>query len=198
MSKLGFRVDHSCFVKRYGPIKHSVRFDRCQSSREVLVKLFVTVFDPFESDETIKERVCFHAYLHLDGVYFKSTHWGENELAGKAGVFERFGERFFEQFQSVGSLIAVIEAAQAEFKMPETYLRGPVPVPTDPIAREFLSMLPTGRPGPIPANEELLALLHWHNGDINRAVEHARRYLKLLPENQRMKARLAAMVRPVI
>ena len=198
MSKLGFRVDHSCFVKRYGPIKHSVCFDRCQSSREVLVKLFVTVFDPFESDETTKERVCFHAYLHLDGVHFKSTHWDENELAGKAGVFERFGERFFEQFQSVGSLIAVIEAAQAEFKMPETYLRGPVPVPTDPIALEFLSMLPTRRQGPIPLNEELLALLYWHSGDVDRAVEHVRRFMELIPGDERMQARLTSMTRPVI
>jgi len=198
MSRLGFRIDHSCFVKRHGPIKHSVCFDRCRSSRDVLVKLFVTVFDPFESDQAIKERVCFHAYLHRDGAHFKSTRWDEEELAGKSPIFEAFGELFFEQFRSVRSLIAVIEAAQAEFKMPESYLRGPVPEPADPIAREFLSSLPTRRQGPIPLNEELLALLYWHSGDIHRAVEHVRRYLELIPEDERMQTRLTSMTRPVM
>ena len=197
MSRLGFRVDHSCFAKNYGPVKHSVCFQRTKWSRDVLVNLFVTVIDPFESDEAIKARVCLHAYLHPDGAHFKSTHWDENELAGKAAVFERFGERFFGQFQSVGNLIAVIEAAQAEFKLPETYLRGPVPEPTDPIAREFLSMLPTRRQSPIPLNEELLALLYWHCGDIDRAVEHVRRYLELIPKDERMQTRLTSMTRPV-
>lgn len=198
MIRLGFRVDHSCFVKRYAPIKHAVVFQRCKSSRDVLVKLFVSVIDPFESDETLKDRVCLSAYLHRDGARFVSTHWDENELAGKAAVFERFGPPFFEQFQSVGNLIAIIEAAQAEFQMPEAYLRGPVPEPTDPIAREFLSSLPIRRPGPIPANEELLTLLYWHGGDIGRAIEHMRRYLELLPDNGRMRARLTAMTRPVM
>jgi hypothetical protein len=192
-----FRVDHPRFVKHYGPVKHPVCFQRCQSSCDVLVKLFVTVFDPFESDEAIKDRVCFHAYLHRDGARFKSTHWEEEELAGKSGMFEDFGERFFEQFRSVGSLIAVIEAPQAEFKMPESYLRVRVPVPTDPIAREFLSMLPTTRQGPMPLGEELLALLYWHSGDIDRAVEHVRRYLELSPEDERMRTRLTSMTRPI-
>jgi hypothetical protein len=198
MSRLGFRVDHSCFVKKHGPIKHSVVLQRCQSSRDVLVKLFVSVIDPFESDEALKDRVCLCAYLHQDGPRFASTQWDENNLATGASVFEQFGPPFLEQFQRIGDLIAIVEAAQAESQMPEAYLRGPVPEPTDPIAREFLSTLPIRRPGPIPANEELLALLHWHNGDISRAVEHVRRYLELLPENQRMKARLAAMMRPVM
>jgi hypothetical protein len=198
MSRLGFRVDRSCFVKKYGPIKHSVVFQRRQSSRDVLVKLFVSVFDPFESDEDLKDRVCLCAYLHQDGPRFASTQWEENNPAGKASVFEQFGPPFLEQFRSIGNLIAIVEAAQAELQMPEAYLRGPVPEPTDPIAREFLSTLPTRQPRPRPANEELLALLHWHNGDIGRAMEHVRRYLELLPENQRMKARLAAMMRPVM
>ena len=121
-----------------------------------------------------------------------------NELTGKASVFEQFGPPFFEQFQSIENLIAIIEAAQAEWQMPEAYLRGPVPEPTDPIAREFLSTLPIRRASPMPANEELLALLYWHNGDITRAVEHVRRYLELLPEDRRMKARLTGMMRPVM
>ena len=198
MGRLGFRVEHSCFVKKYGPVKHSVIFQRCQSSRDVLVKLFVSVIDPFESDEALKDRVCLCAYLHQDGARFASTQWDENELAGKASVFEQFGPPFFEQFQSIGNLTAIVEAAQAELQMPEAYLSGPVPEPTDPIAREFLSTLPIRRPGPRPANEELLALLYWHNGDISRAVEHVRRYLELLPENRRMKARLTGMMRPVM
>jgi len=197
MSRLGFRVEHSCFEKNYGPVRHSVCFQRCKWSRDVLVNLFVAVFDPFEADEAMKERVCLHAYLHRDGAHFKSAQWDENELASNAAVFERFGERFFEQFKSIGSLIAVVEAAQAEFKLPETYLRGPVPEPTDPIAREFLSMLPTRRPGPIPLNEQLLALLYWHSGDIELAAEHVRRYLKLIPKDQRMQTRLMSMTRPV-
>jgi hypothetical protein len=138
------------------------------------------------------------AYLHQDGARCASTQWDENELAGKASVFEQFGPPVFEQFQSIGNLIAIIETAQAELQMPEAYLRGPVPEPTDPIAREFLSTLPIRRPRPIPANEERLALLYWHNGDITRAVEHVRRYLELLPEDRRMKARLTGMVRPVM
>jgi hypothetical protein len=198
MGRLGFRIDHSCFVKKYGPVKHSIIFQRCQSSRAVLVKLFVSVIDPFETDEALRDRVCLCAYLHQDGARFASTQWDESELAGKASVFEHFGPPFFEQFQSIGNLIAIVEAAQAEFKLPETYLRGPVPEPTDPIAREFLSTLPIRRPRPIPVNEELLALLYWHNGDSSRAVEHVHRYLELLPdENRRMKARLTGMIRPV-
>jgi hypothetical protein len=198
MSRLGFRVEHSVFVKSCGAIKHLVVFQRCESSRDVLVKLFVSVIDPFESDEALKDRVCFHAYLHHNGARFASTHWDETELAARAALFERFGPPFFEQFQSVGNLIAIIEAAQTEFQSPEAHLRGPVPEPTDPIAREFLSSLPVRRPRPIPANEELLALLHWHNGDIGRAVEHVRRYLELLPEDVGMRARLRAMTRPVM
>ena len=199
MGKLGFQIDRSYFAKEYGPVKHSVIFQRCQSSRDVLVKLFVSVIDPFESDEALKDRVCLSAYLHQDGARFVSTQWDENELAGKAAVFEQFGPPFFEQFQSIGSLMAIVEAAQAEFQLPEGYLRGPVPELTDPIAREFLSTLPIRRPSPIPANEELLALLYWHNGDNSRAVEHVRRYLELLPdENRRMKARLTGMMRPVM
>jgi hypothetical protein len=198
MSRLGFRVDHGCFVKSHGPIKHSVVFQRCQSSRDLLVKLFVSVIDPFESDEAIRDRVCLHAYLHRNGAKFESAQWDENELTGKSAVFEQFGPPFFEQFQNIGNLIAIIEGAQAQFQMPGAYLRGPVPEPTDPVAREFLSRLPTRRPGPIPANEELLALLYWHRGDIGRAVEHVRRYLELLPGNERIKARLTAMTRPVV
>jgi hypothetical protein len=197
MSRLGFRVDRSLFVKRYDPIKHSVCFQRCKFSREILVKLFVTIFDPFESDEALKDRVCLCAYLHQDGARFASINWDENELAGKASVFEQFGPPFLEQFQSVGNLIAVVEAAQAEFKMPGTYLRGPVPEPTDPIAREFLSMAPPRRQAPIPLNEELLALLYWHSGDIDRAVEHVRRYLELNPKDERMQTRLTSMTRTV-
>lgn len=198
MSRLGFRVDHGWFVKSHGPIRHSVVFQRCQSSRDLLVKLFVSVIDPFESDEAIRDRVCLHAYLHRNGAKFESAQWDENELTGKSAVFEQFGPPFFEQFQNIGNLIAIIEGAQAQFQMPEAYLRGPVPEPTDPRAREFLPSLPARRPGPIPANEELLALLYWHGGDIGRAVEHVRRYLELLPENERMKARLTAMTRPFI
>ena len=198
MGRLGFRVEHSCFVKKYGPIKHSVIFQRRQSSRDVLVNLFVSVIDPFESDEALKDRVCLCAYLHQDGARFASTQWDENELVGKASVFEQFGPLFFEQFQIIEDLIAIVEAAQAELQLPEAYLRGPVSEPTDPIAREFLSTLPIRRPGPIPANDELLALLYWHNGDISRAVEHVRRYLDLLPEDRRMKARLTGMMRPVM
>jgi hypothetical protein len=195
MGRLGFLADHSCFAKKYGPIKHSLVFQRCQSSRDVLVKLFVSVIDPFESDEALKDRVCLCAYLHQDGARFASTQWNEDELAGKASVFEQFGPPFFEQFQSIRNLVGIIEAAQAELQMPEAYLRGPVPEPTDPLAREFLSTLPIRRTSPIPANEELLALLYWHKGDIGRAVEHVRRYLELLPENRRMKARLTGMLR---
>lgn len=198
MRKLGFRVDHACFVKQHGPIKHSVVLQRCQSSRDVLVKLFVSVIDPFESEEAMKDRVCLHAYLHGNGAQFNSTRWDENELVGKSAVFEQFGPSFFEQFQTIGNLTAIIEAAQAEFKMPEDYLRGPVPEPTDPMAREFLSTLPKKRPAPIPANEELLALLYWHIGDVSRAVEHVRRYLELIPEDHKMKVRLAAMTGPVM
>ena len=197
MSRLGFRVDRSLFVKRYDPITHSVCFQRCKFSREILVKLFVTIFDPFESDEALKDRVCLCAYLHQDGARFASTNWDENELAGKASVFEQFGPPFLEQFQSIGNLRAIVEAAQAEFKLPETYLRGPVPEPADPIAREFLSMVPTARPGPIPLNEKLLALLYWHSGDIGRAVEHVRRYLELIPDDEKMQTRLTLMTRPV-
>jgi hypothetical protein len=65
MRRLGFRVDHSCFVKSYGPIKHSVVFQRCQSSRDVLVKLFVCVIDPFESDETLKDLPLTSASLRI-------------------------------------------------------------------------------------------------------------------------------------
>jgi hypothetical protein len=198
MSRLGFRVDHSVFAKGFGAIKQSVVFQRRQSSRDVLVNLFVSVIDPFEADEALKDRVCLHAYLHHNGARFASTQWDENELAGNAAVFERFGPPFFEQFQSIRNLKAIVEAASAQFQMPEAYLRGQIPEPTDPVAREFLSSLPVRRPGPIPANEELLALLHWHNGDISRAVEHVRRYLELLPENERMRARLTAMTRPVM
>jgi hypothetical protein len=197
MSRLGFQVDRSLFVKRYGPIKHSVCFQRRKASRDVFVNLFVTVFDPFESDEAIKERVCIHAYLHREGVYFKSGQWDEDELASSAEVFGRFGEHFFEQFQSIACLIEVVEAAQAEFKLPETYLRGPVPVPTDPMACEFLSTLPTTRQRPIPLNEELLALLYWHCGDTGRAVQHVRRYLELDPTDARMQTRLTSMTRSV-
>lgn len=199
MVRLGFRIEHSCFVKSYGPVKHSVILQRRQSSRDVLVKLFVSVFDPFERDGALKDRVCLFASLHQDGVRFASMQWDENELAGKASVFEQFGPPFFKQFQSIGDLLALVEAAQAKLQRPEDYLRGPVPEPTDPFAREFLSTLPIRRTRPIPANEELLALLHWHNGDSSRAVEHARRYLELLPDDIRgMKARLAAMMRPVM
>jgi hypothetical protein len=197
MSRLGFQVDRTLFVKRYGPVKHSVCFQRCQSSRDVLVKLFVTVFDPFESDKAIKERVCLSAYLHRDGAHFVSTQWDENELASKASVFEQFGPPFFEQFQSIGSLIGLVEAAQTQFQLPEDYLRGPVPLPTDPVSREFLSLLPKERERPIPQSEELLALLYWHSGDKIRAVQHVRRYLELIPKDERMQLRLGAMTRPV-
>lgn len=198
MAKLGFQADRSCFAKRYGEIDHSIVFQRVQSSRDLLVNLFVRVIDPFEPEEALKNHACLHAYLHPDGAYFLSAHWDENELAVKSGVFEQFGAPFFEQFNSIERLIAIVEAAQAEFQTPEAYLRGPVAKPTDRVSREFLSTLPKRRPAPIPANEELLALLYWHSGNTARALEHVRRYLDLLPENQRMKARLTAMMRPVM
>lgn len=198
MGRLGFRVDHSCFVKHYDAIQHSIVFQRCKSSRDVLVKLFVCVIDPFESEQALKNHVCWHAYLHRDGVYFVSAHWDENELALSSAVFEQFGPPFFEQFQSVGNLIAIVEAAQAEFQTAEAFLRGAVPEPSDPVAREFLSSLPKRRPDPIPDNEELLALLYWHSANSDRAMEHVRRYLQLIPENQRMKDRLTAMTQPLM
>lgn len=198
MLRLGFRIERSSFVKRCGALEHSVVFQRRPSSSDVLVKLFVCVADPFESDEALRNRVCLHAYLHRDGTHFFSAHWDESELVGSSAVFEQFGPPFFERFNSIESLIAIVEAAQSEFQSPETYLRGPVPAPDDPVAREFLSSLPKRRPAPIPANEELLALLYWHTGNPARALQHVRRYLELLPDNHRMKSRLATMTRPVV
>lgn len=198
MLRLGFRIERSCFVKRYEAIEHSVVFQRRSSSSDVLVKLFVCITDPFESDGALKNHVCLHACLHRDGTHFFSAHWDETELATNSAVFEQFGPPFFERFQSIERLIAIVEAAQSEFQSPEAYLRGRVPSPDDPAAREFLSSLPKRRRAPIPANEELLALLHWHRGNIARALQHVRRYLELLPDNHRMKSRLAAMTRPVL
>jgi hypothetical protein len=197
MNRLGFQLERSLFVKKYGPITHSMCFQRSKWRREVFANLHVTIFDPFELNEAINERVCIHACLHRDGVYFKSGEWDENDLVSKASVFEQFGPPFFEQFQSIGSLIGLVEAAQTQFKLPEDYLRGPVPLPTDPVSREFLSLLPKARERPIPRNEELLALLYWHSGDKIRAVQHVRRYLELIPKDERMQLRLGAMTRPV-
>jgi len=199
MSRLGFRTDHSRFVTSYGPIDHSVVFQRLQSSRDFLVKLFVSVIDPFEPNVELKDRVYLHAYFERDGVHFGTRmHWDEGELADNAPLFERLGPPFFEQFKSIENLLAILHAAQAEFILPETYLRGPQPVPTDHIAREFLSCKPSKPRGPIPANEERLSLLYWHKGDIARSMEHACRYLELIPNDQKMKARVNAMQRPII
>jgi len=199
MSRLGFRIDHSRFVTSHGPIIHSVVFQRLQWSRDLLVKLFVSVIDPFEPDVQLNHRVCLHAYFEPDGVHFETRmHWDESDLPGNAPLFERFGPPFFEQFKGIEDLLAILHAAQAEFLLPEAYLRGPQPEPADPIAREFLSLQPSKPRGPIPASEERLSLLYWHKGDMARSMEHASRYLELIPDDQKMKARINAMRRPMI
>jgi hypothetical protein len=199
MSRLGFRISHSQFVTSHGPLYHSAVFQRLQWSRDVLVKLLVSVMDPFEPDVVLNHRVCLHAYFEPDGVHFGTRmHWDESDLPGNAPLFERLGPPFFEQFKSIEDLLAILHAAQAEFMLPEAYLRGPQPEPTDHVAREFLSLQPSIPRGPIPANEERLSLLYWYQGDIDRSMEHARRYLELIPNDQKMKARVSAMQRPII
>jgi hypothetical protein len=199
MNRLGFRIDHSRFVTSHGPINHSVVFQRLQWSRDILIKLFVSVTDPFEPDVELNNRVCLHAYFEPDGVHFGTRmHWDENDLPANAPLFERLGPPFFEQFKGIEDLLAILHAAQAAYVLPEAYLAGTQPEPTDHIAREFLSLQPPRPRRPIPANEERLSLLYWHNGEMARSLEHAKRYLELIPNDQKMKARISAMQRPML
>lgn len=198
MQNLGFRVDRSMFVKSYGPIDHSVVFQRCQRSRELLFKLFISISDPFEPAQELKRHVCLHAYFDKEGPCFASRmHWDENELVAASSLFERLGPPFLQQFDTTDKLTAIVEAAQVQFENPEAYLRGPLPEPTTAFSKHLAALRNSVPRRLIPANEATLSLLYWHKGDIGRALKHAQ-HLEMIPNDRRMSCRVRAMTRPVV